>query len=137
MFANSVAIEVRESTIHGLGCFSTSVITRDSVIAEYDGELIDYAEAVRRNDKTYSAHSDYVLQVDDNVFIDAVHSSNASRYFNHSCEPNCILWTRGTRAFIVALRQIPAGQELTYDYEFDPEYREPCYCGAPTCRGYM
>ena len=39
----------------------------------------------------------------------------------------------------MALRDIPAGEELTYDYRFDlTEWRDhPCRCGAPGCVGFI
>lgn len=60
---------------------------------------------------------------------------------NHSCEPNCGLLLRGATglAEVHALRAIPAGEELTFDYasfESDIQFMTgPCLCGAPSCRG--
>ena len=53
---------------------------------------------------------------------------------NHSCRPNV-----GVRVQItfVAMRDIPAGLELTIDYAMtdgDPTERMECSCGAPECR---
>jgi hypothetical protein len=40
--------------------------------------------------------------------------------------------------WIIALRDIEAGEELTYDYcLFDGEDDAPCYCHSPRCRGSM
>ena len=131
------SIQVDKSKIHGLGCYATSPIPRGQIVAEYIGELIDSAEAVRRNDKQHPSYSEYILQVKKDLFIDAARLGNESRFINHSCDPNCILKTMKKRAFIVALRTIAPGEELTYDYMYDPRYREPCSCGAKTCRGYI
>ena len=42
---------------------------------------------------------------------------------NHSCNPNCVLqkWVVGNRMRmgIFALKDIPAGTELTFDYNFE------------------
>ena len=57
------------------------------------------------------------------------------RFMNHSCEPTCL---NVDADFDIAVRDIPAGEELTDDYaglhlqdheEFD------CCCGVPSCRG--
>ena len=41
------------------------------------------------------------------------------------------------RAWWVALRDIPVGEEITYDYAFVAEVAEPCACGAASCRGLI
>ena len=38
---------------------------------------------------------------------------------------------------VVALRDIPAGEELTYDYQFSSDEDRPCLCGAELCRGFL
>jgi len=40
---------------------------------------------------------------------------------------------------VYALRDIASGEELTYDYKFpvDDEEKVPCFCGAPSCKGYI
>ena len=55
-------------------------------------------------------------------------------YLNHSCEPNLAIC--GEREF-VALRDIEAGEELTFDYaitEDELHWRMTCHCGTPSCR---
>lgn len=58
------------------------------------------------------------------------------KYINHSCEPNCGI--TGTKT-VRALRNITAGEELTFDYstsEIDPDWvlDYTCRCGAKSCR---
>src|SRR5438552_969204 len=72
-------------------------------------------------------------------YIDGNTLKNTARYINHSCDPNCEIQTTSRAIWIVALRDIPEGEELTYryDYEYEPDgYRDfPCYCGAQNCVG--
>jgi uncharacterized protein len=60
-------------------------------------------------------------------------------YINHSCDPNCQTEQFGRLIWIVAIRDIAAGEELTYNYgcEMDDEPPEPCHCGAKHCCGYI
>jgi hypothetical protein len=43
------------------------------------------------------------------------------------------------RVWIVASRDIAAGEEITFNYSFDlVDYKEhPCDCGSPNCVGYI
>ena len=59
-------------------------------------------------------------------------------YLNHSCDPNCEIDEIKNRAYIFALRDIEAGEELLWDYNlYDDEDPAPCHCGSPKCRGTM
>lgn len=60
-----------------------------------------------------------------------------ARFLNHSCEPN--LAFREPREF-VAIRDIAAGEELTFDYSLTEDealWRMDCRCGAASCRGVV
>lgn len=67
----------------------------------------------------------------------------ASLYADHSCAPNCETqkWTVNgdTRIGLFALRDIEAGEELTFNYNLasDGETRKACLCGAPNCSGFI
>jgi histone-lysine N-methyltransferase ASH1L len=81
---------------------------------------------------------------DQNMIIDATRGSIA-RFVNHSCEPNCRMekWTVGGKprmALFAGERGIMTGDELTYDYNFDPFSQknvQECRCGAKNCRGVL
>ena len=56
--------------------------------------------------------------------------------FNHSCDPNCMLKEQSS----VAIREIRAGEEATYDYgltEIKLRWRFHCHCGSPNCRQHV
>jgi SET domain-containing protein len=39
---------------------------------------------------------------------------------------------------VFALRELPEGEEITYDYKLPLEpIKIPCHCAAPECRGYL
>ncbi len=68
---------------------------------------------------------------------------NISRFINHSCEPNCETqkWlVAGELAIgLFAVRDIPQGSELTFDYNFERYGDKPmrCYCGSTNCRKFI
>ena len=60
-------------------------------------------------------------------------------FMNHCCSPNCETIEVEERIFVVALRDIAAGEELTYEYNLydSDEATQDCFCGAENCRGTM
>lgn len=134
---------LRRSRIHGRGVFATEFIPAGTRIVEYRGERISNEEADRRYpDDPSTRHHTFLFSIDDEVVVDAAHGGNASRWINHSCDPNCDAVIEDERIFIEAVRDIAPGEELTYDYNFVLEERHtpalkrryPCHCGAPNCR---
>ena len=71
--------------------------------------------------------------------LDGNVSWNPARFINHSCAPNCEAVLDQGPIWIVARRDIPAAEEITFNYGFDLEdYRSyPCRCGAGECVGYI
>ena len=80
------------------------------------------------------------MSIGPDQLIDATDKGNASRFINHSCDPNCEIqrWTTGstTSVGIFANRDILEGEELTFDYQFERvgNTTMPCFCGSPKCR---
>jgi SET domain-containing protein len=69
--------------------------------------------------------------------IDGKVRRNKACYINHSCAPNCSVQLTTRTIWIVALRDITPGEELTYNdgYELDDATAHPCPCGAANCCG--
>jgi hypothetical protein len=60
-------------------------------------------------------------------------------FINHSCDPNCETEEMDGRVWIMAIRNIVTGEELTYDYYlYDGDEDEArCNCGSVSCRKSM
>ncbi|HUG38176.1 MAG TPA: SET domain-containing protein-lysine N-methyltransferase [Candidatus Limnocylindrales bacterium] len=135
-------LEVRVSSIHGMGVFTRSSIPPGLRIIEYVGEIISTAEADRRyDDRGMERHQTYLFSLDDGRCIDGRVGGNLARFINHSCEPNCESVEIEGHIWIQASRPIDAGEELTYDYAYewldgDDAHASfyACRCGAPRCR---
>jgi uncharacterized protein len=135
--ARPYRLEVRRSLIDRRGCFAAEPIPAGASVAEYTGEVISAEEAIRR-EADPARQGVYTLWGNDDRAIDGLFGGNETIYMNHSCAPNCYPETVGRRIFIVAQRDIGAGEELTLDYEYDAAGPpEPCGCNAPECRGYI
>jgi SET domain-containing protein len=85
------------------------------------------------------AHNEFIFTLDDEFDLDGGVEWNPARLINHSCEPNCDAEMIDGRIWIVANRNIRAGDEITFNYNYDLEdyLDHPCRCGAPGCVGYM
>jgi len=125
---------IRSSDIHAAGCYTTAPIKNGTMVIEYTGPLISKDEG----DKRYEGREyTYLFGMDDGRVIDG---HGMAAFINHSCDPNCETDEVDGKLWIIALRDIKAGEELSYDYclwdgeEDDPA---PCYCGATNCRGTM
>ena len=144
--SQSPPIEVRNSAVHGRGVFSTRHIKKGERIIEYLGDRVSHAEADRRYESKHETDSHtFLFIVNSKTVIDAGVDGNDARFFNQSCDPNCESAVEKGRVFIDAMRDIAAGEELTYDYQIYREAGDPdnidevfaCRCGSPKCRGTM
>lgn len=136
---------VRGSKIHGRGMFASKEIPRGTRIIEYTGERITKAEGWRRELKRQARAERggdgciYIFELNTKTDIDGSVLWNTARYINHSCDPNCESQITRGRVWIVSLRKIKPGEELTYDYyyDYDHYHEHPCRCGAEDCAGFI
>lgn len=126
---------IRSSAIHAAGCYTTTAIRKGARVAEYAGHHLTKAEADHRYEGSAVT---YLFGLGDGAIVIDGHST--AMFINHSCHPNCETEEIGGRVWIKAIRNIAAGEEITYDYCLydgaDDEHAH-CNCGARRCRGTM
>ena len=128
----------------GWGLFSNQIISPDTFIIEYVGEVISMKTCISRinqSQKTKNHHL-YHMNLDDDRAIDATQFGNIARFLNHSCDPNCHIerWdvNGDKRVGIFADTIIYPGDELTIDYQYDKKgVQQPCFCGTAKCTGII
>jgi len=137
-------LELRTSTIQGTGAFARRAIKKGTRIIEYIGQRISWRTADKRyDDEKMGRHHTFLFTVDEKVVIDGAVNGNAAKFINHSCDGNCEAIDDRKRIFIEARRNIKAGEELLYDYQYErtdehtaaDEKFYACRCGAANCRG--
>ncbi|KAG7170657.1 histone-lysine N-methyltransferase Nsd1-like [Homarus americanus] len=142
----------------GWGLKTNQDVKKGEFVIEYVGELIDDEEFHRRILEMHEVKEEnyYFLTIDKDIMIDAVLLADSSlptgvgshfvlwfRFMNHSCQPNCETqkWTVGgdTRVGLFAIEDIPAGFELTFNYNLQcvGTEKKRCCCGAPNCSGFI
>lgn len=132
--------EIKKSSIAGNGAFANQDIKKGQNIYFLQGELCTLDEILKRVDAGEEEPSD-PLGVDDEAYLDL---EEFSRTINHSCNPNSYI--KGQNE-LVALKDIAAGTEITYDYSTTMDDNEekivnmghelwtcPCHCGSKNCR---
>ncbi len=133
------------SAIHNQGLFAAQPIPKDASIIQYLGERVTKRESNRRglaqHDLSAQAGvgSVYIFEIDARHDIDGNFPWNVARLANHSCSPNCEAQNVGGEIWFVALRDIPKGEELTFDYGYALEHwrDHPCRCGSDNCVGHI
>jgi len=123
----------RSSDIHAAGCFTLEDIPRGTIAFEYTGERITKQEGDRRYE---GRPFTYLFGVGNGDIV--IDGHGMAMFVNHSCKPNCEIDEVKGRIFVKTLRNLKAGEELTYDYWlYDGDDEAPCHCGARNCRGSM
>ena len=119
-----MALIVKKSKLPGAGkgLFTTKAISKESKIIEYRGEIIGYNEYRRR---ARNEVDQYLFFVRSERSIDAMHTFQyKARYANDAAGITRVKGLRnnseyiifGDKCFIVASRDIKAGEEIFVDY---------------------
>ncbi|KAJ5124724.1 Histone-lysine N-methyltransferase (Ash1) [Penicillium bovifimosum] len=141
----NIGVEVIKTADRGYGVRSNRSFEPNQIIVEYTGEILTQLECEKRMRTIYKNNECYYLMYfDQNMIIDATRGSIA-RFVNHACEPNCRMekWTvagKPRMALFAGDRGVSTGEELSYDYNFDPYSNknvQECRCGSANCRGFL
>ena len=170
----TVPLQIFRTEDRGWGVRCPVDIKKGQFIDRYLGEIITSEEADRRRaESTIARRKDVYLFALDKftdpnspnellrgpaIEVDGEYMSGPTRFINHSCDPNMRIFARvGDHAdkhvhdlALFAVRDIPRGEELTFDYvdgleEMDRDAHDPakmqdmtaCLCGAKKCRGFL
>ncbi len=132
-------IYVSDSSIHNKGIFAFKDIRKGIKVIQYTGKKIRKkdAEGIGERDKKNGTVCLFVLNR--HFYIDGADSGSDAIYINHSCNPNCEILIENNDIWIVTLRKIKKGEELSFDYCFEHEIaiNHPCKCGYHKCRKFI
>jgi hypothetical protein len=129
-----MGLMIRSSSIHAAGCYTTSAIPKGVKVVEYTGPRISKEDA---DAHFKDSRITYLFGIGDGTTV--INGHGMAMYINHSCDPNCETEELRGRVWIMSLRPIAPGEELTYDYNlYDGDEDDArCYCGASNCRQTM
>lgn len=126
------------SKIDGLGdgVFTNDFIKKDETLAIFGGHIISFKDEAQLPED----YRDTGIQISDSLVLSSLTDKEDVDNLNHSCDPNAGI--RG-QIFLVAMRDINPGEQITFDYAMCLSYLEEncpyfynmkCLCGAKNCR---
>jgi SET domain-containing protein len=124
-------VEIKASSIEGLGQFAARFFRAGERIREINVvREITPSSPLREELGERADHCDYP---NGKVVLLGI----PDRHINHSCDPNAYVLYKDQHSFFMARRDIPAGEEITCDYNLNITGGTawPCHCGAARCRG--
>ena len=129
----------KKSGINNLGLFAKTDIKKGEKVIEYKGKKFTHKQ-VEENDRFDNSKAIYLFTLNERYVLDGDTKTNIAKYINHSCDPNCEVDIINGKIWIIAIKDIKKGDELSYDYGFgyDADFRQfPCKCGSKNCCGYI
>jgi len=129
-------LEKRDSAKQGAGIFARTAVRKGERLAIFGGKIMLI-------DDMYLLPEDlqrFPMQIEDRFVLGPAGTEpEDTDFFNHSCDPNSGF--RG-QVFLVAMRDICAGEEVTFDYAMtvaesvgsDMVFSLECGCGSAHCR---
>ena len=123
--------EWRDLGNKGVGSFALRSIPAGSLVATFGGTASTFGGLQRFSTERVSRS----IQIEADLFFVGPVEREPGDTINHSCEPNCGM-RNATQ--VVTMRDIDAGEELTFDYamsDMAPYDEFDCACGTISCRG--
>lgn len=127
--------ELREVSGMGKGVFAAKDIPAGTVIGDYIGKMLHPEE---ENDVDNNGHF-YLMYYHDRASIYPDLKKPGLHILNHSCAPNCWMYTYRGHTLYFAIRKIFKSEELTVSYLLSPLDKtcKPCThlckCKSPIC----
>ncbi|WP_321504188.1 SET domain-containing protein [uncultured Methanoregula sp.] len=129
-------LEKKCSGTEGCGIFAKADIRKGERLAIFGGKIMLIDEMY----EIPAAMQRFTMQIEERFVLGPASAvPEDTDFFNHSCDPNCGF---SGQVFLVAMRDINAGEEITFDYGMtvsesvgsDMVFKMDCRCGSPRCR---
>ena len=125
-------VKVNDTDV-GKGVFARRQYPATAIVSRIAGTLREHIHT-----------SAYCFEYDDTYVLEPC---APFRYLNHSCDPNCefeMLETPNQKGdgvrydlYLIALRDLVPGEELTIAYNWPADSAIECQCNSPDCMGWV
>jgi uncharacterized protein len=119
-------VKIRKSSIHGKGIFTVKKIKKDETVFRLIGNKL----VIKHKPGCNCQICRMCIEVGKNLWF---YPKSFGRYLNHSCDCSCGI----KRGYVVALKDLDIGDEITIDYSTttaDRNWTQKCSCGNKNCR---
>lgn len=135
---NTNSYQIKRAGKKGLGVFATKEIKKGTIIGDYLGKVDKTVNYDLKKDKKGL----YLMYYSDEASIYPDLKKPGIHLINHSCTPNCWIYTYKGHTLFFALRNIERGEELTISYLLSPKKdcnpcTHACFCKSQFCTGTM
>jgi SET domain-containing protein len=123
----------------GRGLYAAKDINEGTRIIDYVGKIITKKQT-EETERFDNVKPIYLFNLNKKYDMDGDVSWNPARLINHSCSNNCDYNGTGLKLWVVAIKDIKKGEEITADYGFgyDEDYKQfACKCHSKNCCGYI
>lgn len=132
-------LEIRDDSKYGRGVFTKEDIEKDEVLIVMGGHIFD----TDLENEVGEFATNYNMDISEEFSFCPKEESDLMKMpqhlVNHSCDPNAGF---SEQCFMVAIKDISAGDEIVYDYAFvmfssddsESHFEMECGCGSENCR---
>ena len=133
--------KIKKSNIDkkGRGLYAIKDIKKGTRIMDYVGKIITKKQT-EQSEKFDNAKPIYLFNLNKKYDLDGDVLCNTARLINHSCSNNCDYNGTGLKLWVVTIKDIKKGEEITVDYGFgyDENFKQfKCKCESKNCCGYI
>jgi uncharacterized protein len=132
-------LEIKKTSKYGRGIFAKEQINKKETLMVIGGHICN----INEENTLGKFGANYNMDISEEFSFCPTKKGDLDRMphflINHSCEPNCGF---SEQCFMVAIKKIKPGEEITYDYAFvmwsskesKIHYELDCLCGTKSCR---
>ncbi|MEK9201524.1 MAG: SET domain-containing protein-lysine N-methyltransferase, partial [Patescibacteria group bacterium] len=135
-------ITVKSAEEKGAGSFANAPISKNETLVVQGGRIMNFKHI---EESDYEPFYNHCFQIEKELLICPIEPKKEKLdgifQINHSCGPNCGFYGQ---IVLIAMRDIRAGEEITYDYAMTDANTHDvvcmemkCLCGAKDCRGIV
>jgi hypothetical protein len=125
-------IVIKDSKLSGKGLFAGIPFRKNQTVMRIKGEVF----SLRKFFAVTQTVRDNTIRFGESEYISP--AGELGLYLNHSCDPNCKLVKKSGNLYLVAIKNIPKGKELAFDYTTtiaqDDYWVMKCNCLSKKCR---